>query len=47
MSNNFVGKKENTPLQGKYLVNTFLRKYPGCFKEKTFLLLAFKFLRYP
>ena len=28
MGNNPVGKKVNTP-KGKYLVNTFLRKYLG------------------
>jgi len=34
--------KVNTP-KGKYLVNTFLRKYRGCLKVNTFLLLALGF----
>jgi len=43
MGNNPAGKKVNTPK-----VNfTFLRKYPGCLKVNTFLLLALGFYLNP
>jgi len=42
MGNNPVGKKVNTPKVNTW-VNTFLRKYRGCLKVKTFLLLALGF----
>jgi len=42
MGNNPVGKKVNTPKVNTW-VNTLLRKYPGCLKVNTFLLLALGF----
>jgi len=46
MVNNPVGKKVNTPKVNIW-VNTFLRKYPGCLKVNTFLLLALGFYLNP
>ena len=56
MGNNPVGKKVNTPKVNtrvntflrKYLgIYTFIRKYPGCLKVNTFLLLALGFYLNP
>jgi len=44
--NNPVGKKVNTP-KGNTRLNTFLRKYTGCLKVNTFLLLALGFYLNP
>jgi len=46
MVNNPVGKKVNTPKVNTW-VSTFLRKYPGCLKVHTFLLLALGFYLNP
>jgi len=46
MGNNPVGKKVNTPKVNTW-ENTFLRKYPGCLKVNTFLLLALGFYLNP
>jgi len=46
MGNNPVGKKVNTPKVNTW-VFTFLRKYSGCLKVNTFLLLALGFYLNP